>query len=484
MTVMKLTLKRGATIFDPIPVGVRADGEIASIQIAGPSGGIHCLISGMSGSGKTYGQKPVLITAAALQCDQILIDPMKGTQSYQSIAGCLQMYEVDFGRCKQMVKRLLSHVIPARTNHLAREGLGEWAPRSTLRFLRVQIEEGWRLANTEALIGLGNATRSAGMQIDFSLQQPTFDQMPTALRNQMGAFRCYGLADNDYAQYSLPENVVAAGARPAQWGNEDPGMHYLVSHGMTIREKVLSTRAFSDGSGENTFAAAASRVAANLGPMCPVTVEALGDLWDTRLAPLDLVKSTGIVVVTADTGAALERAAAEVGATQEYDEGDGEGVEIDGLTEDDFDEDDFDVLDDFTWDLSEDGTEITITCSDGDDFTITLGPDEDELDDPEVYTGYDEEMAPDIKRLIGDPPKDGLSPEEFREIIETRVQAFLAGDDQFLSRTRFVNVAADSGWAPSTVYKYLDRHPQLEKADPGFGYVRVGDPAARQQVAS
>lgn len=488
---MELAFKRSATIFDPIPVGIRADGTIASIQIASPSGGIHCLISGMTGAGKSWGENVVLITCGALQCDQILIDPMKETQSYDSIAGCLQMYETDLGRSKKLINQLMNHVIPARTRHLAGEGLKQWSPKSTLKFLRIHVEESWRLADLKALTGLGAALRSAGGQLTNSLQQPTFQYIDTALRNQMGSFRCYGLADDDYAEYGLPEAILKAGASPAQWGNEYPGMHYLVSHGLTTRQKMLPVRSFSDGTGTNTFAAAAARVAATLRPMCTVTAVALGDLWTTRIPPLELVKTTGLIVVGPATGAALDQARGHPPAVEETEETldqlldgvtDGLHGEFSGNTEHDLEgldelaglePEDLD-MDDFTWDISEDGTEITVTCVDGEDFTIEL--DDGDASDPDVYAGHDEEVAPDIKRMIGDPPKDGLIPEEFRQVMETRVQAFLAGGDPVLYRAPFVNVSADSGWSMGSVHKFLNNHPRLVKAERGWVPVSQNTP--------
>jgi hypothetical protein len=474
---MKLKIRRGATLLDPFPVGIRANGDIATMIVVRKEGGVHSMISGQTGAGKSYGEIPVLLTAGALQADQILMDPVKGIQSYQSIAGCLQMYEISPQRCKKLIKQLLNVTLPARTNYLASEGLQQWEPRSKLRFLRIHIEESWKLADANELVGLAVALRSAGGQLTLSLQQPTWDQIPTVVRNQIGSFRCYGLSDDDYAIYSLPEDVVSAGARPGQWGNEDPGMHYLVGPKMTMKEKTMPVRAFSDGTGENTFAAAAAYVAANLGPMCPVTAASLGDLWDTRIAPLDLVKQNGLIVPGPVTQAALSPAPAvpAVGT------GDTDGDNPDGDTDpwDSFDPDDPDylaALDELYDDdpeledvqVTDDGDQITFTAGDGDEFTIEL-ENPDDLDDRDgPVPDPDEPTHPTIARLIGDPPKNGLSPQEFKLLLEELVTEFLASGRPSLQRNELINIAADSGWSPASFYKYLGRDPRIEKADRGW----------------
>lgn len=448
----------------------------------------------------SYGEKPVLLTCGALQVDQIMMDPVKGIQSYGSIAGCLQMYEIDRGRCIQIIRRLLEHTLPARTNHLAREGLEQWAPTSTLRFLRIHIEEAWKFAQAETLVGLGVALRSAGGQLTLSLQQPTFDQMPTTLRNQMGAFRCYGLADDDYAIYSLPEDVVAAGARPAQWGNDDPGMHYLVGPKMTIKEKTMPVRSFSDATTPGKkFADAAAFVHSQLGKMDTVTMESLGDLWETHIAPVELVKKMGVVLPGAVGAAALtaltaiptprdavaQAPAAPAPTSPDLDDDDPDGMEGDGM---DYDPDDPDFQealaefygDDEPLDAGVDVTEtderIQFTTDDGDDFVIDLAGDPD---DPN-FIDPNEPMHPTVVRMIGDPPKDGISPEEFRELLNEIVTAFVSSERPNLPRSAFVNVAGDCGWAPSTFYKWLDRDPRLTKGERGEGWIRV----AQQPVGS
>jgi hypothetical protein len=486
---MKIKLLKGANAFSGIPVSRRSDGEVGLFRIARPEGGVHCQISGTTGSGKTWGELPVLLTCGAMQIDQILIDTVKGIQSYQDVAGCLQMYEIDPGRAKRLLKQLLNHTLPARTNHLAREGLKQWAPSSTLRFLRIHIEEAWKFADAREIAGLAVALRSAGGQLTYSIQQPTWDNIPTTVRNQMGSYRAYGIPDSDYDQYSLPEEVVNAGARPSQWGNDDPGMHYLVGPGMTAKEKLLTHRSWSDGVGEHTFASAAAYVAANLGPMCPVTAASLGDLWTTHIAPLELVKQNGLIVPGPVTGPALAAAAQAVTAAPTVDDdGDDDDDDVDG-----FDPDDADFLaaieemygDDPEIEASElemAGDRIVVTTDSGDnDFELDatdLDPDDD-LADPDAPT------HPTVARMIGDPPKDGLTPDEFAEVLNEVVGEFLASGRERLEPREFVNILADSGWSRASLYKYMGKDERVEKSERGWIPVRNPQaPGGRNEAAA
>lgn len=418
----------------------------------------------------TYGENPVLLTCGALQVDQILIDTVKGIQSYQDIAGCLQMYEIDPGRAKRILKQLLNHTLPARTNHLAKEGLKQWAPSSSLRFLRVHIEEAWTLAEAREIVGLAVALRSAGGQLTYSIQQPTWEHIPTTVRNQMGSYRAYGITDSDYDQYALPEEVVNAGAKPSQWGADDPGMHYLVGPGMTAREKLMTHRSWSDGVGDHTFASAAAWVAENLRAMCPVTATSLGDLWTTHIAPLDLVKQVGLIVPGPVTGPALVTAAQAV-----------EDPPVDDANgDDDFDGDDAEYLAaleelyDEDPELEESELELI-----GDRIIVTVGGEEDfELDatdleeDDDVIPDDDEPTHPTVARMIGDPPKDGLTPEEFRQVLDEVVTEFLTSGADRLEAYSFLNILADSGWSRASLYKYMGRDPRVEKSDRGWIPVR------------
>jgi hypothetical protein len=470
---MKIKLLKGANPFSGIPVSRRSDGETGLFRIARPEGGVHCLISGTTGSGKTWGELPVLLTCGAMRIDQILIDTVKGIQSYQDVAGCLQMYEIDPGRAKRLLRQLLNRTLPERTSHLSREGLKQWAPSSSLRFLRIHIEEAWRLAESKEIVGLAVALRSAGGQLTYSIQQPTWDNIPTTVRNQMGSYRAYGITDSEYDQYSLPEEVVNAGAKPSQWGADDPGMHYLVGPGMTVREKLMTHRSWSDGVGEHTFASAAAYVAANLGDMCQVTADSLGDLWTTHITPLDLVKQNGMIVPGPVTGSALVAAAQAVAPTPI--DVDADDDEIDG-----FDPDDAEYLaaleelydDDPELEESElalVGDRIIVTNDDGDvDFEL----DASDLDDDTELADPDAPTHPTVARMIGDPPKDGLTPEEFAEVLAEVVTEFLASGTDRLEANSFINLLADCGWSRASLYKYMAKDGRIEKSDRGWIPVR------------
>jgi hypothetical protein len=65
-------------------------------------------------------------------------------------------------------------------------------------------------------------------------------------------------------------------------------------------------------------------------------------------------------------------------------------------------------------------------------------------------------------------PKDGLSPEEFRRVMEFQVQAFLFTGDPILTRAWFTDFSANSGWPMGSVCEYLNQHSELREVAGGW----------------
>lgn len=293
-----LQIRRGMTLFDPVPIGVRSNGDLAYGRSLEKSGGLHRLIMGMTGSGKTFGCRPEFLYRAALGADLIVIDTVKSTQSFRSIANVLQMYEINEGRARNVIEQLIRRTLPARTEFLARRGLTEWQPNCGLRFLFVHIEEAWALCDMEEVTYLALALRSAGGQLTLSLQRGSGDQLPSTLRSQLAVRQCYGVMEPDDMYYALSDNVVdALGQGPADWGNQTPGMQIIQQGGSPMAEQARPVRSFTDEGAPTTFAEAAAVVGRKMHDMCEVTAASLGTLWDGRVTPLDLVAQRGPVAV-------------------------------------------------------------------------------------------------------------------------------------------------------------------------------------------
>jgi hypothetical protein len=100
--------------------------------------------------------------------------------------------------------------------------------------------------DSKRMIDAAAAARSAGVWLIGSLQRPTFDNMPTSLRNSFGQTWCFGVKDMDEAAIIMPETALKAGANPAAWGSRQPGYSYLVSGGTSIQRHVIPARSFGE----------------------------------------------------------------------------------------------------------------------------------------------------------------------------------------------------------------------------------------------
>jgi hypothetical protein len=451
-----LALRRGQTLFDPIPVGLRANGDTASVRVATPDGGKHFLVMGMTGGGKTVGEAPLLLTTAALGADIILIDTVKQTQSFGELADVLQMFETEEGRARALIKRLITHTLPDRTRHLAAEGLKSWTPRSSLRFLRIHIEEAWSVCDQDEVTQLGVALRSAGGQLTVSLQRATYDQMPVTLRGQLGTRRCYGLMDPEDASYALSDRLLdAVAANPADWGDTQPGMQYIQQGGITLAQQATPVRGFTDRGAGESFAAAARRVGAQLPPMCPVTAASLGVLWESRTPPGDLVR--GHETAGPETGQALSRLDGDRQPTRNTDDEclEGELVMV----------------------MSEDGRAVTFGGADIPDETMYL-------DEPDP----DPEHQPDPEDEIGDQPADRdpvrfgtvgqrAAREEFDAHMERVLGRLAEQRREVIAAADFTDVVLATGWSRSMVYKRLGEwveQSRLARTEDGWVLVRIG----------
>lgn len=276
------------TLFDPIKEGRRADGEISTLWVATPQGTKHFLVQGMSGSGKTEGQKPILLECAYRGAVQIVIDIVSGVQMFGSMAPALQWLVTDEALAKAVIRRLAEEVIPARMEQLAREHKKVWDDSSSMKLLRVHIEEAWSLLDSDELMDIAVTARKAGVQLTISLQRASHDQLNTTVREQLGTRMCYGLGGS-FGTMVLDDEVLDAGADPTKWKDEQPGMHYLVRAGLNVEQKATATRSFYE-SGPITFEAAAASLAGKISEMDEVTADAFGPLWDQHLSPEEVVR--------------------------------------------------------------------------------------------------------------------------------------------------------------------------------------------------
>jgi hypothetical protein len=477
-------------LFSPIKEGMRADGVVSELYVATSTGTKHWLVQGMSGSGKTSGQAPILLECANRGAVQIVLDTVSAIQMFGSLAPALQWLIPDNGLANAVLKRLADVVLTARMEQLARERKMVWDPSSSLKLLRIHIEEAWDLLDADELMAIAVTARKAGVQLLISLQRASHDQLNTTVREQLGTRLCYGLG-GQFGTMILDDEVLDAGANPVQWKDEQPGMHYLTRGGLSISEKATPTRSFFDG-GRVKFADVAEQVAPRISEMDEITANAFGQLWVQRIAPVDLVaqaqgvpaprSSSGLLVpasaVAAPTPTHPARQMATVGVaggaalrvvSAMLDDDDPDDVDPDGVDGVDLTgiNDEIDELgeEELTVCISQDGRVVTFSGDGLPDEHIVYtdilpAEDEDaEFDDPDLPISDRPDGRPPLK--LGDGTK--IPREHLTLAMEQKLAEILASSQSIINGTDFIDVITASGWARSNMYKYFEQWTQEAK---------------------
>lgn len=473
---LKITPK--TTLLDPMPKGIGADGNPYGLHIAKRgAGGLHRLVVGMSGSGKTVSEAPDLIWAAALGADLIVIDTAKQTQSYGELAAVMQLFVIDPGMARALIERLMSHTLPARTRQLAREHRKVWTPGSELNFLKLHIEEAWQIADASEIVDISLAFRSAGGQLTYSIQRPTFDQMPVTLRAQLSTVVHFGIKEKDDEQYALPDEVRDAGGHPAKWGNDQPGMHIAVEGGMTLEQKAMARRSWQDP-GEinptdpNSFANTATRVGRTLHTMDPITAGSLGELWTNRIKPVDLVAQVEGRTIT--PGPVTKDALSVV--TTPTPAKDTTMPTVTALPANTIDGD---AVEAFLPTYSDDGQHLVFDGEDGlPPETIDLGGTVDPHRIADPFADLPAPPAALRTMRIGVPSNpNAVSKEEYKTAMKARLTELLADPNrQLIVAADFIDVWKTCGYSRPSAYDFLKdwtAEGKLAKLSSGKGWVPV-----------
>ncbi|MFJ3771117.1 plasmid transfer protein TraB [Streptomyces sp. NPDC090075] len=248
----------GGSIAEPLVIGRYDDGSPLVIWLPGDpeSGrnGTHVLIAGGTGSGK--GDTALNMLSEIVSRRDVIVwfsDP-KTFQDYTPLRPALD-WGVEGGTPTEVLVAAVEAVIPARTGWLGAHGYRQWVPEAAqqqtspqhscrpdnracgcegMPFLVTWFEEAantLRLMGDDAFTGIAQEARSAGMSLIVSLQRPSYDQMSTSTRASLPSVIALGCDPRDEG-FSLPDEVLAAGAHPGAWGNRRPGYCYVVSPGI------------------------------------------------------------------------------------------------------------------------------------------------------------------------------------------------------------------------------------------------------------
>jgi hypothetical protein len=247
----------GGSIAEPLVIGRYDDGSPLVIWLPGDPAAkrnsTHVLIAGGTGSGK--GETALNLQTEILSRRDVVMwfsDP----KAFQDFRPLLPAYDwaVEGGAATESMVEALRAAVPARTRWLGAHGYRQWVPEAAgqqtspahscqpsgacgcpgMPFLVAWMEEAantLRYMGDDAFTGIAQEARSAGISLIVSLQRPSYDQMSTSTRASLPSVIALGCDARDEG-FSLPDEVLAAGAHPGAWGNRRPGYCYVVSPGI------------------------------------------------------------------------------------------------------------------------------------------------------------------------------------------------------------------------------------------------------------
>ncbi|MGW2228165.1 plasmid transfer protein TraB [Streptomyces formicae] len=248
----------GGSIADPLVIGRYDDGSPLYLWLPGDPkkkrNSTHVLVAGGTGSGK--GDAALDLQTEILSRRDVIMwfsDP----KMFQDFRPLLPAYDwaVEGGAPTESMVEALKAAVPARTRWLGQHGYRQWLPEAFeeqddpahscrpdgmpcgcpgMPFLVAWMEEAantLRYMGDDAFTGIAQEARSAGISLVVSLQRPSYDQMSTSTRASLPSVIALGCAPDDEG-FSLPDEVLDAGAHPGVWRNRRPGYCYVISPGI------------------------------------------------------------------------------------------------------------------------------------------------------------------------------------------------------------------------------------------------------------
>lgn len=234
----------GASIAEPIRPGVWQDLEDAEFEIPGG----HVQVMGQTGAGKSIGCAWNTLAEIVTRSDAAVfaIDIVKGEQTLGPLRKALHRFAVTEAEANELISDMQTE-LKRRTDYLAAKGLVKWKEGCGLSYLILWIEEAWKLfevVDMEQFEELMKAIRSAGGSVFYSLQRGDHTQVPTIVKGQVANW-CFGVANSHDAGWGLSEAQDDAGAKPEQWGDQQPGMSYLQARGVPKERIAMPLRTFN-----------------------------------------------------------------------------------------------------------------------------------------------------------------------------------------------------------------------------------------------
>ncbi|MFE7278079.1 plasmid transfer protein TraB [Streptomyces sp. NPDC057623] len=295
----------GGSIAEPLDLGRYDDGAPLLIWLPGdPDAGrnsTHLLIAGGTGSGKGDTALNLLTEILSRRDVIVMFSDPKAFQDFAPLRPGLD-WGVEGGTDTEVMVEAVNAAIPARTRWLGAHGYRQWTPAAAqqqndpehtcradgracgcegMPFMVAWFEEAantLRALGDDAFTGIAQEARSAGISLIVSLQRPSYDQMSTSTRASLPSVIALGCDARDEG-FSLPDEVLAAGAHPGAWGNRRPGYCYVVSPGIPEDRypSPARTRRFTQGA-VKVMEALAAWAQSNGAAADPVTAGAVSSI--------------------------------------------------------------------------------------------------------------------------------------------------------------------------------------------------------------
>jgi hypothetical protein len=435
----------GGSIASPVVPGLWQDADPVEWTIPGH----HKQIMGMTGAGKSVGGGWSYLGEVITREDAAVLaaDITKGDQTMGPLRPALHMFADDLPSARGLLSDVRSIIRP-RTDYLASMGLQRWERGCGLTYLVVWLEEVPDIIDAlndkqvEALVSATRAARSAGIELDFSLQRSTWDQLPTILRGQTANWT-FGVQNSADARYGLSERQDDGGARPELWQNSQPGMAYLDTPGTDEQRITMPMRCWFWGQDATVMTAHAARYPASQRPLDALTARLLADAAAARLqsAPRTAAARAFAQGQPAAT-AAPTRPAVTAAPAQASDDGqdDDPGRELPPADPDADDDDDLDPEDDPETVRAEYLTE----------------PDPD----PELTAGIDDPITlppeGDPFRELEFPEPDRMDPAQARELFRQQITDWLEEGRQEFSTSDLYDLLTRTGLSRAWLHKQIN----------------------------
>ena len=253
----------GGSIAEPLVLGGYEEGPPLKLWLPGDKASrrnaTHVLCVGMNGSGKSHGGRLAMAEVASRRdADLIVCDPAKGLQTLKELLPFITWPALTTERCLAVIDAL-PRMIKARANQLGEWGFDQWVPDAYelygMKYVVAWIEEAPELVrDSKTFIDIGQTARSAGISLVLSMQRPSWRNMTTDLRQQMGAGWCFGMKATNDAAFILSDDLLDSGVDPGAWQNKFPGYCYLDAPGLPSKLLPVPARTF-EGEPEDLAAA-------------------------------------------------------------------------------------------------------------------------------------------------------------------------------------------------------------------------------------